>query len=117
MMFVTAIEHSGVLGEGFQSVAFPATNESARFPIRWLSCMYTIGISTHHPYTATGKLKAVITATAPMDLELLRHKRILDCIYSIKLAFQDQMAWPFGCYDLSVSSFETGQRRSHTTET
>ncbi len=31
MSFVTAMEHRGVLGEGFQSVAFPAARDKARF--------------------------------------------------------------------------------------
>jgi hypothetical protein len=30
-MVVTAMEHRGVVGEGFQSVALPAASESARF--------------------------------------------------------------------------------------
>ena len=31
--FVTAIAHNGVVGDGFQIVAFPAANERARFLI------------------------------------------------------------------------------------
>lgn len=31
MMFVMAIEHNGVEGDGFQSVALPATKDNAKF--------------------------------------------------------------------------------------
>jgi hypothetical protein len=31
MIFVTAMEHSGVVGEGFQMVLFPAASDRAKF--------------------------------------------------------------------------------------
>lgn len=34
-IFVTAIAHNGVVGDGFQIVAFPAANERARFLKQW----------------------------------------------------------------------------------
>ena len=48
-IFVTAIAVSGVFSDGFQTVASPQTAASAAF----------------HDQTATGKLKALITATTP----------------------------------------------------
>src|SRR3982751_313443 len=48
-IFVTAIAVSGVFSDGFQIVASPQTAASAAF----------------HDQTATGKLKAEITATTP----------------------------------------------------
>ena len=34
-ILVTAIEHKGVLGDGFQTVALPAANASAKFLMVW----------------------------------------------------------------------------------
>jgi hypothetical protein len=48
-ILVTAIEHNGVLCEGFQIVALPAAIEIARF----------------QPYIATGKLNADKTPRTP----------------------------------------------------
>src|SRR5438132_8211562 len=48
-IFVTAIAVSGVFSDGFHTVESPQTAASAAF----------------HDQTATGKLKAVITATMP----------------------------------------------------
>src|SRR6202043_2756796 len=48
-IFVTAIALSGVFSDGFQTVASPQTAASAAF----------------HDQTATGKLKALITAMTP----------------------------------------------------
>lgn len=82
-MFVMATEQSGVDGEGFQRVAFPATNDRARFLSRnQMSEMFN-DMRTHHPYTATGKLKAEITATNPRGFGTVEAvRRIQSDIYA-----------------------------------
>ncbi len=82
MILVTAMEHSGVLGEGFQIVALPAAIEIARFLQKQAraggggggrrSSSFDLFYATrgkecqiYQPYTATGKLNADRTPMTP----------------------------------------------------
>jgi hypothetical protein len=98
------MEHSGVVGEGFQIVAFPAAIEIERFLNPYLPCQTSRAFFslksceyTNQPYTATGKLNADKTPRTPrgfgtfvfftrVSFEVNRKKR--------KLAFEYGMAWP-----------------------
>ena len=55
--------------EGFQSVAFPAASERAKFLMKdeQIERIHNRN-DTYQPYTATGKLKAEMTATTPNGL-------------------------------------------------
>jgi hypothetical protein len=68
-ILVTAMEHRGVVGEGFQMVAFPAAIEMERFlDIFMRSSELGRRFSAkrqYHPYTATGKLNADKTPRTP----------------------------------------------------
>lgn len=71
-ILVTAIEHSGVVGEGFHMVALPAAIEMERFLERrdlllhvFHQCDAMRNASNYQPYTATGKLNADKTPSTP----------------------------------------------------
>ena len=70
-ILVTAIEHSGVVGEGFQMVALPAAIEMERFlESVFITCVPSgcdamRNASNYQPYTATGKLNADKTPSTP----------------------------------------------------
>ena len=70
-ILVTAIEHSGVVGEGFQMVALPAAIEMERFLEKgFITCVSSgrdamRNASNYQPYTATGKLNADKTPSTP----------------------------------------------------
>lgn len=80
-ILVTAMEHSGVVGEGFQMVAFPAAIEMERFLDN--SCVHPLFFQTrrfsakrqYQPYTATGKLNADKTPRTPRGFGTA-HERI-----------------------------------------
>ena len=55
-IFIEAIAHSGVFGEGFQMVISPHTAARKAFQL----------------HTATGKLKALITPTTPSGCQVSR---------------------------------------------
>ena len=100
-ILVTAIEHSGVVGEGFQMVALPAAIEMDRF-LGGLLHAYTVRSSAkrlnYQPYTATGKLNADTTPSTPSGfgttIPRADEQRAKNC-ESSPLTFEYSMAWPF----------------------
>ena len=78
MILVVAILHRGVVGADFQIKVFPQTydkanNLSVNIPLQLIeTLLLTKERALFQPYTATGKLNAVITPTIPRGFHISR---------------------------------------------